>query len=291
NVARCMQEHGANSRTTKETVRGIYLYLKTTRRCDLPPITTPLLPSTFYVSPPSAEELLHSPIPGMFAAEHYCPRPTEWLWYERIPLGALTLLEAAPGSGASLLALTLAAHVSRGLPFPDHTPCPQGRVLLIARDHPFSTIIPRLLAAEADLTQISLLPTVEDLDSSCADIVERPFSIAHDLDLLSRAIRQLNPALVILDIQEPFSSAHYRDYLPKLNRLAELAGCAILLVRSTCRPLTLSSMRQLTACGSSPILLDLVGSVLRLVPSFDEDSCSLICTKHALSASPVDQPF
>ncbi|HZR39220.1 MAG TPA: hypothetical protein VFB12_03845, partial [Ktedonobacteraceae bacterium] len=150
---------------------------------------------------------------------------------------------------------------------------------------------PRLLAAGADPTQISLLPTVEDLDSACADIIDRPFSIAHDLDLLSRAIRQLNPALVILDTQEPFSSAHYRDHLPKLNRLAELAGCAILLIRAISRPPTLSTMRNLTACGTSPALLHLVRSVLRLIPSFDDDSCYLISTKHALTAQPLDLPF
>src|ERR1051326_626347 len=42
-----------------------------------------------------------------------------WLWPGRIPLGHLTLLDAAPGSGLSLLALTLAASVSSGSPLPD----------------------------------------------------------------------------------------------------------------------------------------------------------------------------
>src|SRR5581483_8534279 len=98
-IARCMQENGANARATKDTVRGIYLYLKTTRRYELPPVTTPLLPSTFYVPPLGEEDLLHYPIPETFTVSQCDPRPTEWLWPGYIPLGALTLLEAAPGTG------------------------------------------------------------------------------------------------------------------------------------------------------------------------------------------------
>ena len=52
-----------------------------------------------------------------------------WLWPGRIPpFGHLTLLDAAPGSGLSLFALTLAATVSSGSPLPDGTPTQQGHV-------------------------------------------------------------------------------------------------------------------------------------------------------------------
>src|SRR5437764_1112191 len=75
------------------------------------------------------------------------PQPQQWLWPGRIPRGALTLLDAAPGSGASLFALTLAACVSRGSALPDGTPCPKGFVVLIApHDSPALTLAPRLLA-------------------------------------------------------------------------------------------------------------------------------------------------
>ena len=43
-----------------------------------------------------------------------------WLWPGRIPLGNVTLLVSDPSAGKSLLALDIAARVSRGSPWPDH---------------------------------------------------------------------------------------------------------------------------------------------------------------------------
>jgi hypothetical protein len=43
----------------------------------------------------------------------------QWLWPARIPLGHVTLLVSDPGAGKSLVALDIAARVSRGAPWPD----------------------------------------------------------------------------------------------------------------------------------------------------------------------------
>ena len=50
------------------------------------------------------------------------PKPTEHLWNPLIPRGKITLLAADPGSGKTTLALTLAAHLSRGAQLPHLTP-------------------------------------------------------------------------------------------------------------------------------------------------------------------------
>ena len=47
------------------------------------------------------------------------PQKVRWLWPDRIPLGHVTLLVADPGAGKSLVALDIAARVSRGGPWPD----------------------------------------------------------------------------------------------------------------------------------------------------------------------------
>jgi len=47
------------------------------------------------------------------------PRAVGWLWPKRVPLGKVTLLVGDPGRGKSLLALDMAARVTRGLPWPD----------------------------------------------------------------------------------------------------------------------------------------------------------------------------
>ena len=83
------------------------------------------------------------------------PKPLQWLWYPRIPAGRLSLLVGHPDRGKSIFAITCTAHVSQGRSWPDGTPCPQGMVIFLeAEDSLEETIVPRLLAADADLTNI-----------------------------------------------------------------------------------------------------------------------------------------
>ncbi len=292
NLKYTLQSYGVNPKRINRAQRGIHDFLSCTDTIELPPSLSTYVPSSFYLPPPTDQEMEQRDIPGLLDPTTFFSRPTEWLWPGRLPLGAITLLEASPGTGGSLLALTLAAHVSSGIPFPDELPCPQGRVLIISSDHISTITLPRLLAAGADLSQISLLPYVEDLDeSSCADVLQRPFSLVHDLDLLSRAMRKLFPLLVIIDTKEPLTARQYQKHLPELTRLAELAGCAILLVRSTRRAVTWTTAHMLAAGGTPFELLNLIRSGLRLLPVSDGDSCYLVSTKHSLSLSPPDLPF
>ncbi len=50
-----------------------------------------------------------APEPTIRFLDRVPDQPLSWLWPGRIPQGHLTLLDAAPGSGLSLMALTLAA--------------------------------------------------------------------------------------------------------------------------------------------------------------------------------------
>src|SRR5262245_18675880 len=84
-------------------------------------------------------------------------RPVNWLWDGRIPYAKVTLLDGEPGSGKSLLALDLAARVSRGAAMPHSRVKPAGPanvVLFNEDDNLADTIRPRLEAAGADLTRI-----------------------------------------------------------------------------------------------------------------------------------------
>src|SRR4051812_14346472 len=81
------------------------------------------------------------------------PAPQRWLWPDRIPLGAITVLDGDLGQGKSAMTLDLAARVSRGdvMPFTTTTPGPAGVVLIQAEDDLSTRILPALAAAGADL--------------------------------------------------------------------------------------------------------------------------------------------
>jgi hypothetical protein len=76
--------------------------------------------------------------------------PVEWLWPERIPLGAITVLAGDPGLGKSSLSIDLAARLSRGV-----LGGKPGNVLMLTAEDPLAQVVrPRLEAAGADLDRI-----------------------------------------------------------------------------------------------------------------------------------------
>jgi hypothetical protein len=213
-------------------------------------------------------------------------QPLAWLWQDRIPLGAITLLEGLSGTGKSLLALHIAACVSSGRAMPDGTPGAQGNVILIApQDHHSYTIKPCLVAAGGDPSHVLLLNTVEYIDTAKGKFDERPFSLTRDSCFLEEAITRINAALVIIDSLDTCRSGDLRRILPTLAQLAQRIGCAILLIR----PLSKSHTYVTSSRSSSPLeLVVAVRSSLLTSHSFDnQQRRRLVTTKHAFCEEPA----
>jgi hypothetical protein len=159
----------------------------------------------------------------------------EWLWYGRIPLGKLSVLDGDPGLGKSTLSLDIAARVTTGAPMPGEMRGgePRGVVLLSAEDDVSTVIGARLDAAGADTSKVASITTVPDGDE------RRPMVLPDDVDWLERAITTMDAALVVVDPLMAFMSdgtdSHkdqsVRKMLHKLSILAEESGAAILIVR------------------------------------------------------------
>jgi hypothetical protein len=98
-------------------------------------------------------------------------RPVRWLWQDRLPLGALSLLVGLDGVGKSITALTLAADVTRGRLAGDYLGRPRAVVVYSADDSRERTILPRLLGAGADLDLVYLDP-VGDFATIEEDVVD-----------------------------------------------------------------------------------------------------------------------
>lgn len=87
----------------------------------------------------------------------------KWLWYPYIPYGKLTIIHGDPGDGKTMMILQLAAILSRGdkLPCDDTEREPIKIIYQTAEDGLSDTIKPRLLAGNAECSQIKVIDESE----------------------------------------------------------------------------------------------------------------------------------
>jgi AAA domain len=169
--------------------------------------------------------------------------PVVWLWPDRVPMAATTLLEGQPKVGKSTIAVDLAARVSTGRAMPDDddqaaTYDPMGVVILSAEDHPGRVIRPRLEAAGADLSRIRIVDGVDDLDDDGKPYL-RPVSLPEDLPRIESIVCELPAGLVIVDPLMAFLSSRVKSAVDQdvrralfpLRELAERTGAAVLIIR------------------------------------------------------------
>ena len=88
------------------------------------------------------------------AANTIAIEPVSWLWADWLPLGAFVLLGGREGIGKSMFAYTLAADVTRGRLPGVYTGVPRSVLVAATEDSWTHTIVPRLMAAEADLARV-----------------------------------------------------------------------------------------------------------------------------------------
>ena len=163
------------------------------------------------------------------------PLTVEWLWRGRVPLGMLTMFAGDPKLGKSFVTLTMAAAVSRGAPMPfgDVPDGPASVIIMSAEDDASRTIVPRLIAAGADLSRIHTIESIRMLDG-----IDAPPSLDTDLLAIEVAANRLgdcrliliDPITAYLGGIDDHRNADLRALLAPLNDLAERQRIAIVLV-------------------------------------------------------------
>lgn len=157
-------------------------------------------------------------------------RPVRWLEDARLALGTMALLGGREGVGKTLYASTLAATITRGtLPGTYHG-TPRAVVIVATEDSWEHTIVPRLMAAGADLD------LVYRVDVVTAEGADSTLSLPCDLEGLGRVVREAQAALILLDPLlsrldpnlDTHKDADVRLALEPLVTLAEAADVCVL---------------------------------------------------------------
>jgi KaiC/GvpD/RAD55 family RecA-like ATPase len=161
-----------------------------------------------------------------------------WLWPNRIAVGKLCVIAGDPGLGKSLLSLDIAAHASRGAPWPDESGfAPVTSIFLLSSEDDYvDTIRPRLVATEADLDRVFAITGVASVSGEAE--TERLLDISQDVEKLREALEALpEPRLLVIDPISSFlgsasenANSEIRKLLLPVTVLAQETKTAVVLI-------------------------------------------------------------
>lgn len=169
---------------------------------------------------------------NLIKASEIKPQAVSWLWDKWIPKGKLTILAGDGGAGKTSIALKFAATISNGGLWPDKTKCLEfGNVLIWSgEDEPSDTIVPRLIACDANLDKVKIINGRTDADGKLS-----PFDPSKDFaDLYRVALQDGGVSFLIVDpllslVKGDMHKANVvRQSLQPLIDFCSKTGCAVL---------------------------------------------------------------
>lgn len=125
------------------------------------------------------------------------PQAIRWLWPGWLAQGKLHILAGAGGTGKTTLLLGLIATITKAGRWPDGEVCREAGNVLIwsSEDDPSDTLVPRLIAAGADMNRVYILQGRINGDGEC-----EPFDPSSDIDLLRATAEDIGGiSLLMLD--------------------------------------------------------------------------------------------
>ena len=158
------------------------------------------------------------------------PEPISWLWNGWLAKGKLHIFAGMAGTGKTTVSIALAATITTGGRFPDSSISPVGSVLIwSAEDSISDTLVPRLMAAGADLGKVHFIEETTD------NLELRSFDPAIDMQPLMRAALGIpNLALLIIDpivnavAGDSHKNGEVRRALQPVVEFGEKLNCAVL---------------------------------------------------------------
>jgi putative DNA primase/helicase len=182
--------------------------------------------------------------------------PINWLWPQRIVGDGLTIITGPVGISKSLISVDVAGRVTTGGKWPDGTGhAPQGSVLLFgAEDDAGKVVVPRLMAAGADLDRVHVCQGTAmagDDDEPAAVILERHITqLRAALDEIEDCrLIVFDPLPDYIDADEN-KSAEVRAELVPLARLAQEKNVAVVAILHQNKKNDLTTVQRISGSGA-----------------------------------------
>jgi hypothetical protein len=223
-------------------------------------------------------------------------QPIRYLVPKRFPLGKLVLIAGDGGHGKSTLTLSLTADLTTGNACfgLDYAPMPPCEVLLISCEDDFAdTVVPRLLAAGADLDKVHRLDGIVDDDGKVL-----PFNLSYYREMEALLDANPNIKLVVVDPAgayigragvDDYKDSELRALLGPLSDLAAKRQITILLIKHFVKGVTLKAVHKV---GGSAGYVNAVRAAYVLLPSKeDEDVKVFLPIKFNIGTKPEGLAF
>lgn len=158
------------------------------------------------------------------------PLPTTWTWEQRLPTGALGLIAGPEGTGKSTCAYWTVARITRGELPGIHKGRPKDVLIAATEDSWARTIVPRLIAAGADLGRVWRVEVSTVLGTGGY------LTLPKDIGQLAQHARDTGAALLLLDPimsrleagLDTHKDAETRRALEPIAALADSTGMSVL---------------------------------------------------------------
>jgi hypothetical protein len=215
------------------------------------------------------------------------PEPVVWAWEDsgagRIPAGSLGLAAGREGTGKSSFLIWMAARITTGT-LPGSLSAPRGVIYVAVEDSWKYTIVPRLMAAGADL-KIVYRAEVQAVEGDTVSL-----SLPADNRLLEEAITANQIAMVALD---PLMSAisdtldthvnrQVRQALDPLARIADRTGAVFAGIAHFNKSASTDASSLITASGA---FKDVARFIFAFATDTEDGSKVITQTKNSLGHS------
>lgn len=173
------------------------------------------------------KENLNEEIKDFYTFDERTPKEIEWLWKPYIVKGNINIIMGDGGLGKSYLITWLVSAISKGakIPFSSNNFKKGTSILQNAEDDPDTTILPRLMLNDVDVSKIGAFNE------------EKEFLEVQQIKRLEDRIKEFNPEVVVLDPIQSFvgdininSQNEVKNALKPLKQIAQKYNCAIIMI-------------------------------------------------------------
>lgn len=170
------------------------------------------------------------PVVQLTCAADIKPEAIRWLWDGWLARGKFHIFAGQAGTGKTTIAIAIGSTISQGGRFPDGTRAPAGNILIWSgEDSAKDTLVPRLLAAGADMARVHFIGDVQHGEEL------RGFDPATDIRAMFDAATRIGDiSLLIVDpvvnavAGDSHKNGEVRRALQPLVDFGEKMGCAVL---------------------------------------------------------------